>query len=235
MLYLNDVTLVCVTNIQLNASISALNYSSHQIQFQKKLLITDLNQNIRSSVYDIDFLHLDIDISDITKWSKFIVYDLHKYIESKYILLIHDDGFVVNPKCWDDRFLNYDYIGAPWPPSKKIFVDSNNQPALVGNSVSIRSKKILEMPSKLKISWEDPSGYYHEDGFICCQHKNLLEENGINYAPLDIAIKFSREKSFNQNLFTKTFAFHKWSGLNIFYPCFNKFYQLKKLFKKFFK
>lgn len=238
MLNLNNVTLVCVTNIQLPASIKAIKYSSRKIQFKKKLLITDLKQDFNSNNNnnnDIEILKLDIDINNIKKWCRFIVYDLHNYIDTQYILLVHDDGFVVNPECWDSRFLDYDYIGAPWPPSNKIFIDSNNQPALVGNSVSIRSKKILEMPSKLKIPWHDPSNFYHEDGFICCQHKNLLEANGINFAPFSLAINFSRENSFQQNLFTKTFAFHRWGGLNIIYPCFNKCYQLKKIIKRIFK
>ena len=25
---------------------------------------------------------------------------------------------IVNPEMWDKKFLNYDYIGAPWPSSK---------------------------------------------------------------------------------------------------------------------
>ena len=91
------------------------------------------------------------------------------------------------------------------------------------------------MPSKLQIPWHDPLGFYHEDGFLCCQHKNLLEANGINFAPFSLALKFSRENIFSNNFFKKTFAFHKWNGLNIFYPCFNKYYQIKKLFKKFLK
>ena len=33
------------------------------------------------------------------------VYDLHNYINSKYIILVHDDGFIVNPLLWDNNFL----------------------------------------------------------------------------------------------------------------------------------
>ena len=53
---------------------------------------------------------------DVDEWGKFIIYDLYKFIKTNYILLIHPDGFVVNPELWDKKFKDFDYIGAPWPP-----------------------------------------------------------------------------------------------------------------------
>ena len=41
------------------------------------------------------------------------VYRLREYVKTEHLLLVHADGFVVHPECWDDRFLDYDYIGSP--------------------------------------------------------------------------------------------------------------------------
>jgi hypothetical protein len=35
--------------------------------------------------------------------------------DTEFAILVHEDGFIVNPECWSDEFLKYDYIGAPWP------------------------------------------------------------------------------------------------------------------------
>ena len=42
-----------------------------------------------------------------------------EYIESDFALVVQDDGHIVNPNNWSDEFLAYDYIGAPWPSSRK--------------------------------------------------------------------------------------------------------------------
>ena len=42
-------------------------------------------------------------------------------------MLIHSDGYVINPSAWRDDFLDYDYIGAPWPKNK-FFTKENAPP-----------------------------------------------------------------------------------------------------------
>ena len=56
-----------------------------------------------------------MDIKNIDEWNYAVIYKLWKHIETDYALLIHEDGFVVNPQSWSDIFMEYDYIGAPWP------------------------------------------------------------------------------------------------------------------------
>ena len=139
---------------------------------------------------------------------------MHEFVSS-HILLIHPDGFVVNPSSWNDDFLNYDYIGAPWPFPKDDYSyrSKSGQIVRVGNSVSIRSLDILKAPTNLKLEWEPYFGYYHEDGFLCAQHFDLLQENGFTFAPIDKAYQFSVENelpNFQNNL--NSFVFHDWIG-----------------------
>jgi hypothetical protein len=101
-------------------------------------------------------------------------------------LLIHDNGFVVNPDSWKDEFLNYDYIGAPWPLPNDNFSyrDINGNLIRQGNSVSLRSKKLLDVPNKLNLEWKPFHGYTNEDGYICVNYRHKYLKKGVNLRTL---------------------------------------------------
>lgn len=235
---LDSITLVCVTSTSLEASLKALKHSSKKIKFKRVLLISNTVPGSLNKYDGIEFIHIETKFNNTNEWGRFIIFDLYKFIDTDFICLIHDDGFIVNPNSWSNKFLNFDFIGAPWPlpnlKNDRYFRDDDNNLIRVGNSVSLRSKRLLELPTKLGLKWEDPYGFYHEDGFLCVQKRKILKENNIKFADFETALYFSREKTLPQNRHIKPFAFHKWSGMNIFYPCFNKKYQLKKLIKKIF-
>lgn len=233
---LERITLVCVTSTSIEASLKAIEFSSRKITFKKNLLMSNLIPKNLNKFPNIEFIKIKNKFNNTKEWGRFIIFELFKFIQTDFICLIHDDGFVVNPESWTDNFLNFDYIGAPWPiPKKKYdkyFRDENNNLIRVGNSVSLRSRKLLELPNKLGLEWKDPYGFYHEDGFLCVQNRKILEKNGVKFADFNSSLMFSREKTLPENKNLKPFAFHKWSGKNLLYPCFNKSYQLKKLIKK---
>ena len=237
-LFLPNITLVAVdTTTEVEATYMAIKYSCRDIVFGRVLLISNYNPNPNSKEYD--FIKIKA-FKNISEWCEFIVFELFKFINTDYIILIHADGFIVNSNKWTNNFLNYDYIGSPWPLSKHpiAFKDSNGNVCRVGNSVSLRSKKILEMPTKLNLKWENfVLNFPHEDGYLCAQHKVLLESNGIKFAPLEVAIHFGRELPIPENRGISPFLFHKWKGENKYFPNFSnqKIYtKLFKLFKKFF-
>ena len=229
---LHDVTLVAVATTKINETISALDYSMKDIEYEDVLLIT--NKNIKSNNYRTIKIKSFQSVGD---WGKFIVFDLHKHIKTKHILLIHHDGFVVNPSSWNNKFLAYDYIGAPWPISKDgySYIDNKKNIIRVGNSVSLRSKKLLEMPSKLGLSWKNlDHGFFHEDGFLCVQSREVLMKKNIRFASYDVAKQFSREYTFPDNQHINPFVFHKWYGENKHFPCFeqkNTFEKIKHFIK----
>ena len=175
MINLINVTLVTVTSVNVERTVKALKYSTKGINFGDVLLITDkdiLEENIRVE---------KIEPLDYIGYSKFIVYELHKYINTDYALIIQDDGFVINPNQWDDDFLNYDYIGAPFP-----IPDSNDNISYrdpfgnlirVGNGgFSLRSKKLLSLASELNLEWKSYFGFYNEDGFYSVHNKHIYEK-----------------------------------------------------------
>jgi len=152
----------------------------------------------------------DYQIQSIDDWNKKIVYDLHNYIRTDFALLIHADGYVGRPEAWRDEFLDYDYIGAPWPLPRDEY--SYRDPAgtvvRVGNSVSLRSKRLLETPSKLNLEWKSYYGNTNEDGFICVHNRHIFAGLGMKFAPLDVAKYFSKEHEIPENQGVDTFAFH---------------------------
>ena len=151
-----------------------------------------------------------------------MIYKIHEYIQTDFMLLVHYDGFVVNPGMWRDEFLEYDYIGSPFPVPKDDFSyrDINGNLCRVGNSVSIRSKRLLEFPEKTNIPFEADHGYFNEDGFICCKNRHLFEAAGMKYAPLEVAKYFGHESMIPEVEGIRPFVFHKWAGANADYPKF---------------
>lgn len=110
---------------------------------------------------------------------------LGPYVQTPYVIQIEPDGFPVNPHLWTDDFLEWDYIGAPWPP--------NLAPAeyRVGNGgCSLRSKKFLD-------AIESAPDHFEENGdCYMCQRPDVrqhLEKQGIRFAPLDVAMRFAME------------------------------------------
>ena len=221
-LYLKEVTLVAVATIDVEKAAMALRYSKVAIDFAESLLIANYKPWNLSN--DINYKRIS-PFNDVGEWGKFIIYDLHKYIKSKYIILVHDDGFIVNPSLWDNNFLKYDYIGAPWPfpKDKHSYRTKYGEIVDVGNSVSLRSKRILEMPSKLNLSWESFHGNFHEDGFLCVKNRDILISKGIKFADSKTAYRFSIETKLDDYDNKTSFAFHKWFDNNRNYPDFRYF------------
>ena len=223
MINLTNVSLVCVATKDVLASLKALIYSAKHINFFDIILISDQDNLDKIKVID-DRVNVKVikSFKSVKEWGKFIVFELADYIESEYILLIHADGFVVNPFQWKEDFLKYDYIGSPWkiPELQWSHRDENGNIVRVGNSVSIRSKKLLKAPKKLKLKWNDKFDFFHEDGFICVDNKIKLENSGITFAPFSLAIYFGREATLDENKNIQPFVFHKWEGKNKNYPNF---------------
>ena len=192
MLHLPNITLIALTNRDFEGHKKAIDKSCEGIEWGDVKIIWDEK------------------IKNIDDWNKKIIYELHNYVLTDYALLIHADGFVVNPGAWRDSFLAYDYIGAPWPLPKDDYSYRTQDGRLVrvGNSVSLRSKRIMRMASDLQLPWKSYYGNTNEDGFLCVHNRDILKANGITFAPLEEAIYFSKEHEIEENKGIEPFAFH---------------------------
>ena len=194
MLQLPDVTLIALTNKDFDGHKRALDTSSQGIEWGDRKIIWD--ETIRS----------------IDDWNYKIVFELFKYVKTEYAFLFHADGYVINPHLWNPQWLEYDYVGAPWPLPRDDYSyrDEDGNVIRVGNSVSLRSRSMLIAPHihNLQAKWRAYYGNTNEDGFLCCHNRKYLECMGMKYAPLDVAKHFSKEHTIPENEHLDTFAFH---------------------------
>lgn len=164
-----------------------------------------------------------VDTNTIDEWNRAVVYDLGDYIDTDFALIIHPDGGVAEPEMWDDKWLEYDFIGSPFPlPSDDFsYRDVYGIIQRVGNSVALRSKKLLTLPKKLNMEWKPFHGYYNEDGYIAVNMRHVFEEHGCKFAPFEEALKFGRETPLPEYT-GPTFVYHKTYGQNAQYPDFEE-------------
>lgn len=218
---LPNVTLAAMTSVDIYETIKALEYSMRHIEFGDVVLVT--HRKPLTLPKSIRYSHTS-KLDNIDKFNYKMVYELGEHIHTDYILLVHADGFVVHPESWRDEFLEYDYIGSPWPlpEGEHAYYDSKGEICRVGNSVSIRSKKLLDFPKSAGLKWERmEDGTYNEDVFLCCKNKNLLEDAGMKFAPIEVAKYFGHEHMIPEIAdVEKPFVFHKWRGRNERYPKF---------------
>lgn len=226
-LQLSNVTLIAMTSMKVKETVKAMQYSMREIDFAKAVLITHRKPLFLPK--EITYRHI-AKLTDIDQFNYEATYNMGDYVDTAFALLVHYDGFVVNPKMWRDEFLDYDYIGSPWPYPKEgdttSYRDIQNNICRVGNSVSIRSKRLMDFPKENNVPWvgEEINGkvYYNEDVFICCKIKHLLEAAGMKIAPLEVAKYFGHENMLPETQGIKPFLFHKWKGSNAEYPNFSK-------------
>jgi Protein of unknown function (DUF5672) len=155
---------------------------------------------------------------------------LPRVVATDFNLTVQPDGFAVNPQAWDDRFWEYDYIGAPWP---WMWGGGPYWPGpIVGNGgFSLRSRMLYRALLALDIKWHvadwasdprinqreyyipGPNGekYLVEDILISLWYRERLEnEFGIEFCPPELANKFSVEtvSFFTQYWLGRSFGFH---------------------------
>jgi glycosyltransferase involved in cell wall biosynthesis len=219
-LSLPQVTLIALATRDVEQTLEALQYSRRQIDFGEVVLLSHYTPFGLPD--DVTFERVP-KIRDIDEWSYKVVYELGTHVDTPFALLVHADGFVVNPELWRPEFLEYDYIGAPWPLPKDDFSyrDINGSLIRVGNSVSIRSKRLMDLPKNISIPWEADHGFFNEDGFISVKNRHIFEAHNMRFAPLEVAKYFSHETMIPEIKGINPFAFHKWAGNNKNYPRFD--------------
>lgn len=122
-------------------------------------------------------------------YSNFMLYHLHRYFDSTHLLLMQGDGFILHPEAWDDGFLDYDFLGAPWPASSS-WVRAGRQ---VGNGgFSLRSHRLATLSSKLFYP-VDYGGGLHEDFAIGVVAREFLEGQGVRFPSVETALRFAVE------------------------------------------
>ena len=188
---LPDVTLVAVTSVAVRATIDALHASIRQVDFGQVLLLSDDRPPVDVGPA-ITWRRIER-LATRADYSRFMLRNLAEHISTSHALCIQWDGFVLDGAAWDQRFLDYDYIGAIWPQ----FSDGHN----VGNGgFSLRSRRLLEVCKKLPFDQSRAEDLII--GRLCRHH---LEERGLRFAPESVARTFAYERIASAG---REFGFH---------------------------
>ena len=208
---LSNVTLLGIDCVNVERLQAALDISQKDIEFGQVKLLTSLPTNDNRLV---KIPH----IGTVEEYSRFCIEDLHKYVNTDFVLLVQYDGFILNPSSWTDEFLKYDYIGAPWLVKNWSIRDFGFPSEMLGKLMvgnggfSLRSKKFLDISAKL--AQEGKIAKFHpEDTALCVWHRADLENKSMRFAPPELAKRFSLEGEYLA--YGEQFGFHGFEWTNI--------------------
>ena len=155
-------TLCAASSVNIDATVEALRASADQIDFAECLLFTDADVSLPDGIRNIPARRFNSG----RDYSHFLLEGLVDHVRTPHCLIVQWDGFVLDAGRWNPAFLDYDYIGAPWPQ----FHDGHD----VGNGgFSLRSARLLQAcrdsGSRLSIpkTWQsaEPTG--------CCSRTSM--------------------------------------------------------------
>ncbi len=229
-LTLPNVTLLAVTSVEIEQHQISLKISSQNIEFGAvKLLSSSLPEKKYS---DIEYVSvMPMGRSDA---NRFFMKDLHKYVETSHCLFVQGDSFVVNADLWKEEFLEFDYIGAPWPiktqindhraalwtnydadgdttkvPTNPNLILDMKENCVGAGGFSLRSRKLLKTIAKINYdSLKFP--IKNEDVIICHYLYKEMINKGIRFAPPKLAAQFAMEDTnhlYGQDV-NSVFGFH---------------------------
>ena len=167
-------------------------YKKYLGKYAEIIILEELNKPIK--------FHIDI-YNDILKSTKF-----WKELNCEKCLIIQEDGIVFREGT--ERFLNFDYVGAPWADSaENLYLKNSVNPNMVGNGgLSIRNvNKMIQVTEKYikekHLLFYKNLSYVPEDVFFC---QCLVKENAV-LPSIEEGAQFSNE----QLVYMKSCGIHK--------------------------
>ena len=179
----NDVTLITIETMYHDLAARALQETMQRLPIKNVLTFSD--RQLLGGVKNVPVAP----IGSITDYCDIMLKCLWPFIETEFVIFAQWDAMVFDESNWTDDFLQYDYIGAVWPwepPGQNVGC----------GGFSLRSMKLLQALRYPVIQMTPQSrfGMLHEDAYIGVVHRQLLEQKfGINFAPQDVAARFSYE------------------------------------------
>ena len=117
-----------------------------------------------------------------------MIQGLVDYVDTDFAITVQNDGYGLNKGQWRNQFLDWDYIGAPWPAWMNI--------GRVGNGgFSMRSRRWIALAATPRMAppFEHPQVHRSEDCYSCTIFRSWYEQQGMKIAPLKVAAQFSLE------------------------------------------
>jgi len=190
-LRLPSVTLLTVTAVDVDQAHAVLLHCARCAEFGAVRMLSPMRPAAPAPGVE----YVEVPDMDLYGYNRFVLESLGAHVGTEHCLIVQSDGFILNPHLWDERFLDYDYIGAPWPECVDVVggepLRLHRNP--VGNGgFSLRSRRLLELTSRLRF---DELRFPHcsEDLIICHYLYEQMLTAGVRFAPVELAARFSIE------------------------------------------
>ena len=185
-----DFTYVVIDTLNYELSAHALRKSQREFAVTNVLVFSD----DQTRWPDTEIIKIP-EIKSTADYNKVIFFEVPKHLKTDYAIFIQYDGYVLSGMHFSEFFLNYDYIGAPWP---------HHQEFNVGNGgFSLRSARLINAVQDFILPDDLNSA---EDVVLCRYLRARLEDKiGLQFAPKSMAEKFSYEMV---TVSHNTFGFH---------------------------
>ncbi len=228
MINLPSLTLAAIDGVgnKTEEHVEIFNKCSEGIVYGDKVLVT-----ADPEIGDLEGIRVcKIDKMDYQEFNVTLGTKMINYIETDQMLMVQEDGYVLNADAWRDEFLHYDYLATPWLEedwSLNNLCQGSKDHAVGGGGFSLRSRRFLEEAAKLPYD-KNMASIVNEDVFMCNTRfaRNHLESKGMRYAPLDLAVYFGLGLSNIVEIFEKgyikreeMFGFHGYTALDGYLSC----------------
>lgn len=191
-LQLPSVTLCAVSSTNLPATLEAMRLCMQYADFAEAILCTHATGLVDGPHDPIRIVPIER-LTSARAYSQFMLKQLVDHVATEHCLVVQWDGHIINPDRWRPEFLDYDYVGASWPQ----FSDGHE----VGNGgFSLRSKRLLEACRATSFDAHHP-----EDVAICRTNRALLDQQGMRFAPIELADAFAAERAGDP---ARSFGYH---------------------------
>lgn len=114
--------------------------------------------------------------------TQFQWYELPELVATDFFMLVHYDAWIIDGSRWEDKFLDYDYMGAPW---------WYDDPFNVGFP-TLLSVKLMRYLAERKHHFHIE---FPEDDMLCRKYRPELEKAGFKWPHERVASRFMFECS----------------------------------------
>ena len=231
MLNLPQVTLFAIDCVNPNRTLLSMQRSMRWVRFGRSVLLTDLERNegdlIPEHLRGVALIdHKESDVKRVpcagtppipVDYEQAVLTSGARYLLTPFMLFMEWDSMVVNPAAWTDEFLQYDYIGAPWPNHVEEGWPPCNETNNVGNGgFALKSAAFCAKVCEATQLFAGDPAMLSSDRWQCRTIRPWMEDHGIVYAPEPVAARFSCEN----RIYSGQFGFHgkntiKVNGWNI--------------------
>lgn len=209
MINLPNVTLVAPTGDHIQDTLASVIRCCKKVNFGAVKFISHIVPENKP-----DYVTFEESVYPMTSYklyNQYVFQELYRHFDTSHCLLVQYDSCILYENCWTNEFLNWDWIGAPWPMVENSYIANDGLRKRVGNGgFSLRSHRIQEAVKILNLEFKQEQGFWNEDGNFCNYSFVELSNYGIKYAPVELAARFSFESLVEENKnLLETFGHHR--------------------------